>query len=56
LFIPLSLTRQELADLIGTTIETTIRVMSRWHKDDVIATERDGFLVLDRKTLQELSQ
>ena len=55
-FIPLPLTRQELADLIGTTIETAIRVMSRWHKDDVIATEKDGFLVVDRKTLEELSQ
>src|SRR5262245_28120420 len=35
LFIPLALSRQELADMIGTTIETSIRIMSRWAKDDI---------------------
>lgn len=29
-FIGLALSRQELADMIGTTIETSIRIMSRW--------------------------
>ena len=33
MFIPLALSRQELADMIGTTIETSIRIMSRWGKD-----------------------
>jgi len=28
-FIPLALSRQEIADMIGTTIETSIRIMSR---------------------------
>lgn len=50
-FIPLSLSRQELADLTGTTIETAIRVMSRWGKDSVLRTEKDGFVVLDRASL-----
>ena len=31
-FIPLALSRQEIADMIGTTIETSIRIMSRWGK------------------------
>ena len=44
-FVPLTLTRQELADLVGTTIETSIRIMSRWHKDEVLLTEKDGFRV-----------
>src|SRR5438270_3134948 len=35
-FIPLVLSRQELADMIGTTIETSIRIMSRWGKDGVV--------------------
>ena len=47
-FIPLSLSRQELADMTGTTIETCIRIMSRWGKDDVVHTDKDGFVVLDR--------
>ena len=45
-FIALTLSRQELADMIGTTIETSIRIMSRWGKDDVVRTEKDGFLVV----------
>jgi CRP/FNR family transcriptional regulator len=51
-FIPLALSRQELADMTGTTVETAIRIMSRWGKQEVVATERDGFVILDRKTLE----
>jgi CRP-like cAMP-binding protein len=54
-FIPLTLSRQELADMIGTTIETSIRIMSRWGKQDIVRTEKDGFLVLDRAALETLS-
>jgi CRP-like cAMP-binding protein len=39
------LTRQSLADMSGTTVETTIRIVSRWLKDGIVA-ERDGRLVL----------
>ena len=56
IFIPLTLTRQELADLVGTTIETAIRVMSRWHKDEVLLTERDGFRLVDRAVLESLAE
>jgi len=52
--IPLSLSRQELADLTGTTIETAIRIMSRWGKEGVVATESDGFVVRDREALEEI--
>jgi len=44
-FIPLPLSRQEIADLIGTTLETAIRLMSRWQKDNVVETEKSGFLI-----------
>ena len=50
-FIPLALSRQELADLLGTTLETTIRLMSRWQKENVVLTERDGFLVADMRSV-----
>jgi CRP-like cAMP-binding protein len=55
LFIPLPLSRQEIADLTGTTIETTIRIMSRWGKQRVVRTEKDGFLVVDRAALEDLA-
>ena len=54
-FIGLPLSRQELADLTGTTIETAIRIMSRWGKDDVLRTEKDGFVVVDRASLEALA-
>lgn len=54
-FIPLPLSRQELADLIGTTIETCIRVMSRWGKEGIVETGSDGFTILDRERLEELA-
>jgi len=55
-FIPLALSRQELADMTGTTIETCIRIMSRWNKEAVVRTEPDGFVVLGRGDLERLSQ
>ena len=54
-YIPLTLSRQELADLTGTTIETCIRIMSRWNKDDVVRTEKDGFVVLERGELEKIA-
>jgi CRP/FNR family transcriptional regulator len=54
-FIPMRLSRQELADLTGTTIETAIRIMSRWGKQRVVLTENEGFIVLDSKALEALA-
>ena len=53
IFVPMPLSRQELADLTGTTIETAIRTMSRWQKEDVLHTEKDGFVVVNRLALQD---
>jgi len=55
MFIPMALSRQELADMIGTTIETSIRIMSRWGKEEVVRTEKDGFTVLDRAALESVA-
>jgi CRP-like cAMP-binding protein len=54
-FIPLTLGRQDLADLTGTTLETSIRVMSRWGKEGVVRTAPDGFRIGDRETLDRLA-
>ncbi|HSD66349.1 MAG TPA: Crp/Fnr family transcriptional regulator [Vicinamibacteria bacterium] len=55
-FVPMPLNRQELADLTGTTVETSIRIMSRWGKDGIVSTERDGFLVRDATALERLAE
>jgi CRP/FNR family transcriptional regulator len=54
--VPLPLSRRELADLTGTTIETSIRIMSRWAKEGIVSTERDGFLVKDAAALARLAE
>lgn len=56
MFVPLALSRQELADMTGTTIESCIRVMSRWGKDEIVKTETDGFVILDRQALDQAAQ
>jgi len=43
--IPVVLSRDELGRLIGATIETTIRVMSRWQKEGVVSTTSEGFTI-----------
>lgn len=54
-FVALPLSRQELADMTGTTIETCIRIMSRWGRDEIVRTERDGFVVQDTASLEALA-
>jgi len=54
-FVPLPLSRQEIADLVGTTIETAIRVMSRWQKEGVVETDKRGFLIRDKAALAAIA-
>jgi CRP-like cAMP-binding protein len=54
IMVPLALSRQELADLLGTTLETAIRLMSRWQKDSVVLTEKDGFVIVDVDALRRV--
>ena len=49
------LARQEIADLVGTTVETAIRVMSRWQKEGWVDTDKKGFLIRDPKALAEIA-
>ena len=44
--IDMSLSRQDLADMAGTTIETAIRSMSKFRKDGLVVTEPGGFIVI----------
>ena len=53
--IPVHLSRQDLADLSGTTIETSIRIMSRWGKEGLVRTDRNGFVILDKPALEALA-
>lgn len=52
----LSLTRQDLADMAGTTVETAIRVMSRFTKTRIIKPVDGKILILKPKALQKISE
>jgi len=43
--LPFTLTRQSLADMTGTRVETAIRVLSRWQREGLVR-EEDGHVVL----------
>lgn len=44
-----------VADLVGTTIETAIRVTSRWQKEGVVETEKQGFRIRDPRALASMA-
>jgi CRP-like cAMP-binding protein len=46
-------TRQQLADMCGTTVETTIRTLSDWEKDGVIESGRGSIQVRQMEALEE---
>lgn len=52
--IPVSLSRQDLADMVGTSVETAIRVVSRWARRGFVKTEREGFIVANCGALQKI--
>lgn len=49
--IPLQLSRQEVADMVGTTVETAIRVLSRWGREGVLVTGQKRFVIPSRERL-----
>ena len=55
LALPFHLTRQSLADMSGTTVETTIRILSRWLKDELVQDEGGRLVLTDLEALRALA-
>lgn len=53
--IDVHLSRQDIADLSGTTIESAIRALSRFGKENLIATTKDRILISDRESLADIA-
>ena len=49
--IPINLTRQDVADMVGSTVETSIRILSRLAKDGVIETKGKTIYIRDMERL-----
>jgi len=54
--LKIQLSRQDLADMAGTTIETAIRVLSKFTKDRLLMKEGKYIIILDRAALTSLSR
>jgi len=54
--VTLPFTRQEIADMTGTTIETAIRVMSNLKDRGIIRSVRGKVIILDEQKLRLLSE
>ncbi len=54
--IEMSLTRQDVADMTGTTVETAIRVMSKFRRNNVIRTRRGKVVLVDVEELRKIAE
>ena len=54
--LTLPFTRQEVADMAGTTTETTIRVMSQLKNRKIIRSVRGKVIIIDKEKLRLLSE
>lgn len=51
-FIPVPLSRGDLADLVGCRVETVIRIMTKWQRAGVVETQREGLVLKDLEELE----
>ncbi len=54
--LTLPFTRQEIADMVGTTTETAIRIISQLKDRGIISTVRGKVIILDEEKLRLLSE
>jgi CRP-like cAMP-binding protein len=54
--VDVPLTRQDIAEMAGTTVESAIRTLSRWQKDGLVLTESRRVLISDESKLEAMLQ
>jgi CRP-like cAMP-binding protein len=54
--LPFHLTRQSLADMTGTTVESAIRILSRWLRDGLLAEDGGRLVLTDWEGLRALTE
>jgi CRP-like cAMP-binding protein len=54
--LPFHLTRQSLADMTGTTVETAIRILSRWLREGLLEDDGRRLVLTDRERLSALAE
>lgn len=51
-----TITRQNLADLAGTTVESAIRVMSRWTREGLVRSSDSRITILKKEELERIAE
>jgi CRP-like cAMP-binding protein len=54
--IEIRLSREELAQLTGTTLFTVSRLLSEWNERGIVSTRREGVSVHNFQALAELAE
>jgi CRP-like cAMP-binding protein len=54
--LPFHLTRQGLADMTGTTVETAIRILSRWTRDGLVRDDEGRLVLADVGALRAMAE
>lgn len=55
LMIDMRLTKQDVADMVGTTVETSIRTFSRFRKEGLVSDSDGKIIIKDREGLMSFS-
>jgi CRP-like cAMP-binding protein len=55
LLINMRLTKQDLAEMVGTTVETSIRTMSKFSKSGILASKSGKIVIRDLEKLRSLT-
>jgi CRP/FNR family transcriptional regulator len=53
--LPMRLTRQEMANMVGTTTETVIRIMGRFKRSRLVSGTANRLVILDMDRLKTLA-
>ncbi|HET9326319.1 MAG TPA: Crp/Fnr family transcriptional regulator [Candidatus Eisenbacteria bacterium] len=54
--IPIQLTRQEVAELVSTTVESAIRTLSRWGREELVITRESSFTIPSLARLKAVAE
>ncbi len=52
--VPIPLTRQEIADSVGASVESVIRVMSEWNQSGVIKSQKNKLFIMRPEHLRSI--
>ena len=55
MFLELPLTRQTMAELLGVSVETLMRILRRFRERGYVQTRRRGLVIRSRQKLEELA-